>query len=106
MEKNNIQRRKVELTKSFNDVWETLCGKSVELETEVRTSFVVKARMAKRLGFSNLEKVLLFLKNDGDGNLKECSRCYVDDWGYYFNHLGREGQRIGMYCKALDSLQA
>jgi hypothetical protein len=102
MEKNITQKRTVELTKSFNEVWESLCGKSVELKTDAGTPFVAKAKRARRRG-SSLTEVLVFLRNDGNGKSKECSRCYLEDWGCYFNHLGREGQRIGMYCRALDS---
>jgi hypothetical protein len=105
MEKNTTQRRIVGLANSFETVWNSISGKAVELETEeLKTRFVVKAFMAKRRGSSDLEEVLVFLKNDGSGKLKECSRCYEDDWGWYFNNLGREGQRIGMYCKAVDFL--
>ena len=68
----------------------------------MRTPFIVKALMAKRRGSSGPEEVLVFLENDGSESLKECSRCYMDDWGYYFNHLGQQGQRIGMHCKAVD----
>jgi len=101
MEKNNIQRR-VELTKSFNEVWESLCGRTVELKTSEDTPFVAKARMARRRGSLVSEEVLVFLRNDGNGKLKECSRCYLEDWGYYFNHLGKDGQRIGMYTRSVD----
>ena len=104
MEKNNTGRRIVELRNSFEDVWKSVFGKNVELETEeLRTPFVVKAKMARRRGSLSTEKVLVFL-NTGNGKLKECSRCYPEDWGYYFNHLGKEGQRIGMFCKAIDLL--
>jgi len=51
-------------------------------------------------------EVLVFLKNDGSERLKERSRCYMDDWGYYFNHLGQQGQRIGMHCKAVDRVSS
>ena len=105
VEKVSKHERTLELENSFETVWNNLCGKAVELETEeLRTPFVVKAKMAKRIGSSFLEEVLVFLKNDGSNKLKECSRCYSDDWGNYFNQLGREGQRIGMYCKAVDFL--
>ena len=104
MEKNKSEMRKVELANSFKDVWVNMCGKIVELKTSEDTPFITKALMAKRRGSPNLEEVLAFLRNNGSGKLKECSRCYADDWGFYFNHLGREGQRIGMYCKALDVL--
>jgi hypothetical protein len=97
--------RTVELANSFETVWNSISGKAIEFETEeLRTPFVVKAKMAKRRGSPIVQRVLIFLKNDGSCRLKECSRCYIDDWGYYFNHLGREGQRIGMYCKALDAV--
>jgi hypothetical protein len=103
MEKNSAQRRLVELTRSFNEAWDNLCGKSVELETDAGTPFVAKARMAKKRGSSVSEEVLVFLRSGENGKLKECSRCYSEDWGYYFNHLGNYGQRIGMFCKALDN---
>jgi hypothetical protein len=101
MEKNLAQRRMVELTKSFDEVWESLCGKSVELETDVGTPFVARAKMAKRRGSLTLEEVLVFLRKDGS-KLVECSRCYDANWGFYFNNLG-VGQRIGMFCSALDN---
>jgi hypothetical protein len=106
MEKDNPGERKVELKNSFEDVWEGVCGKNVELETEeLRTPFVVNARMAKRRSSPNLEEVLVFLKNDGSGKPKECSRCYSENWGHYFNNLGKDGQRIGMYCMAVDAYE-
>ena len=75
----------------------------VELETDrLKTKFIAKAKMARRSGSKVAVKVLVFLRSDEAGKLKECSRCYTADWGYYFNHLGTDGQRIGMYCKALD----
>ncbi len=96
-------KRKVNLNNSFEGVWTSLfrIGKDVELITEgFGTAFVVRACMAKR---SDVEsEVLLFLRRDETGKVKECSRCYAKDWGFYFNHLGSEGQRIGMYCKAID----
>jgi hypothetical protein len=102
MEKNNTDKRMVELRNSFENVWESICGKSVELETEdLRTPFVVKARMAKRRGSLDLEKVLVFARYDNLGGLKECSRCYACNWGFYLNDLG-VGQRIGMYTKTVD----
>ena len=103
MEKNNA-KRKVELTKSFNVVWENLCGETMELKTSEDTPFVAKARLARRRGSLVKEEVLVFLKNYGNGVLKECSRCYSEDWGYYFNHLGKDGQRVGMYTKSVDFL--
>jgi hypothetical protein len=104
MEKNATQRRMVELTRSFNEVWQSLCGKSVELETEVGTPFMARAETARRHGSCTAEEVLVFLRNDEKGKLKECSRCYSEDWEYYFNHLGKNGQRIGMFCRAVDLL--
>jgi hypothetical protein len=103
MEKTNIQRR-VELTKSFNEVWESLCGKTLELKTSEDTPFTAKAKLARRRGSCVKEEVLVFLRNYGNGMLKECSRCYSEDWGYYYNHLGKNGQRVGMYTKAVDFL--
>jgi hypothetical protein len=103
MDKNNTQKRMVELTRSFDEVWQSLCGISVELETDAGTPFIARAKFARRRDSSTTE-VLVFLRNDGNGKLKECSRCYMEDWGYYFNHLGKEGQRVGMYTKAVDFL--
>ena len=102
MEKNITGKRMVELRNSFEDVWKSICEKNIELETDSGTPFVARAVMAKRRGSSDLEEALVFLKNDVNGKLKECSRCYQFDWGRYFNSLGREGQRIGMYCKVVD----
>ncbi|MBN1357297.1 hypothetical protein JW988_00855 [Candidatus Bathyarchaeota archaeon] len=102
MEKSNTKRRVVELTRTFNEVWESLCGKTADLKTSADTPFTVRAKMARKKGSFTAEKVLAFMKNVGSGKLKECSRCYSEDWGYYFNHLGVQGQRIGMYLKALD----
>lgn len=102
MEKNNA-KRKVELKGTFHEVWQNLSGKSIELKTDIGTEFVAKAKFAKR-GFLATQ-VLSFLKNDENGKLKECSRCYSGDWGHYFNHLGKQGQRIGMYLKAVDLLE-
>jgi hypothetical protein len=104
MEKRNTQRRMVELTKSFDKVWQSLCGKTMELRTSEDTPFIAKARLARRSGSLAKEEVLVFLRNDGNGKLIESSRCYVEDWGFYFNHLGKDGQRIGMFCKAADFL--
>jgi hypothetical protein len=101
MEKN-IATRKVELTGTFNEVWQSLCGRSVELETDAGTPFIAKAKFAKRRGSSTLAEVLVFLRKDGD-RLIECSRCYAANWGFYFNNLG-VGQRIGMFCRAIDFL--
>jgi hypothetical protein len=102
MEKISFKSRIVELARSFDEVWKSLCGKCIELETDSGTPFVARAVMAKRGGSLTLEEALVFLKNDINGKLKECSRCYQTDWGLYFNSLGREGQRIGMYCRAVD----
>ena len=92
----------VELTRTFNEVWANLSGKSLELKTSEDTPFVAKARIAKRRGSSVSEEVLVFLRKDGS-KLVECSRCYAANWGFYFNDLG-VGQRIGMFCKAIDFL--
>lgn len=102
MEKSNTQRRAIELARTFDEVWRNLCGKSVELETDAGTLFVARAKMAKRRGSATLEEVLLFLREDGS-KLIECSRCYAANWGFYFNNLG-VGQRIGMFCRAVDFL--
>jgi hypothetical protein len=102
MEKNITGKRMVEIRNSFEHVWKSICEKNIELETDSGTPFVARAVMAKRRGSSDLEEALVFLKNDVNGKLKECSRCYQFDWGRYFNSLGREGQRIGMYCKVVD----
>ena len=105
VEKVIKHERTVELENSFETVWNSISGKAIELVTEhERTPFVVKAKMAKRRGSSIVQRVLVFLKNDGSCRLKECSRCYMEDWGYYFNHLGKDGQRVGMYTKAVDFL--
>jgi hypothetical protein len=100
MEKN-IAERRVELARTFSEVWESLCGKSVDLRTDSGTPFIAKARMARRRG-SSLTEVLVFQRANENGELIECSRCYSEDWGYYFNHLGKQGQRVGMYCKTVD----
>jgi hypothetical protein len=106
VEKSSNERT-VKLEKSFETVWNSVSGKAIELETEeLRTPFVVKAKMAKKRGSSFHEEVLVFLRNDGSSKLKECSRCYADDWGYYFNNLGIDGQRVGMYCKAVDRVSS
>jgi hypothetical protein len=105
MEKNNTQRRAIELSRTFNEVWRSLCGKSVELKTDAGTPFVARARTARRRG-SSLTEVLVFQRIDENGELVECSRCYSEDWGCYFNHLGGEGQRIGMFCRAVDFLRS
>jgi hypothetical protein len=104
MEKQE-QKRTVELVNSFKAVWRNLSGRDIELETEnQRTPFVAKAKTAKRRGSSTTEEVLVFLRSGENGKLKECSRCYSKDWGFYFNHLGKDGQRIGMFCRAVDFL--
>jgi len=100
MEKNNTQRRAIELARTFDEVWASLLGKSIKLKTDAGTVFVARAKMAKRGGSSTLEEVLLFLREDGS-KLIECSRCYAANWGFYFNNLG-VGQRIGMFSAALD----
>ena len=102
LEKNTAQRRRVELARTFNEVWKCLYEKSVQLETDAGTPFVARAKMAKRRGSLTTEEVLVFLRNAGNEKLKECSRCYADNWGYYFNNLG-QGQRIGMYTKSVDT---
>jgi glycine cleavage system aminomethyltransferase T len=92
------------LGNKFEIVWESLnkLENGVELETgEFKTRFISKAAMAKRTARAT-KKVLVFLKYTSDGKLRECSRCYEEDWGFYFNHLGKQGQRIGMYCLAVD----
>ena len=104
MEKNTTQRLIVELTKSFSEVWKSLYGQTVELKTSENTPFIARARLARRRGSSVSEEVLVFLINAGTGKLIESSRCYSEDWGFYFNHLGKNGQRIGMFCKAVDFL--
>ena len=104
MEKSITQKRTVELTRTFDEVWQSLCGRTVELKTSEDTPFKAKAKLARRRGSSVKEEVLVFLKNDENGKVKECSRCYSEDWGYYFNHLGRQGQRVGMYTKSVDQL--
>ena len=105
MEKSNNQKRKVELTRTFNEAWQNLCGRTLELKTSEDTPFVAKARLARRRGSLVKEEVLVFLKNYRNGKLKECSRCYSEDWGHYFNNFGKEGQRVGMYCRAVDLLR-
>lgn len=105
MEKENIGRM-VELVNDFENVWKNLSGREngVELVTdELKTRFITKAVTAKRSTSKAAVEVLVFLRIDSNGKLKECSRCYASDWRFYFNHLGTEGQRIGMYCTALDS---
>jgi hypothetical protein len=106
MEKNTAQRRMVELTRSFNEVWANLCGKSLELKTSENTPFIAKGKLARRRGSLAIQEVLVFLKNYGNGKFKECSRCYQSDWGRYYNCLGKDGQRVGMYLKAVDLLGA
>lgn len=103
MEKTNVGKT-VELVNEFENVWKNLSGmeRGVELETdELKTKFIAKAAMARRIGTICAVEALVFQRSDETGKLKECSRCYVADWGYYFNHLG-VGQRIGMYCKTID----
>jgi hypothetical protein len=102
MEKN-IPQRKVELTRTFTEVWQSLSGRNIELKTAAGTPFVAKAKFAKRRDCPATE-VLVFLRYVGNGKLKECSRCYSEDWGHYFNHLGKDGQRIGMFCRTVDFL--
>jgi hypothetical protein len=105
MEKVFENQKSVELENYFEGVWASLwrIGKGVALTTEgSRAPFIVRAKLAKRDCFAELEEVLVFFRTNSLGELKECSRCYVSDWGCYFNHLGSEGQRIGMYCKAID----
>jgi hypothetical protein len=105
MEKIVGNKKMVELENYFVGVWASLwrIGKDVVLETEeLKTPFVVRARMAERAGSDEFEEVLVFLRSDVSGKMKECSRCYAGDWGFYFNHLGEDGQRIGMYCKVID----
>jgi hypothetical protein len=101
MEKQE-QKRTVEVVNSFRAVWRNLSGRDVELETEnQRTHFTVKDKMARRRGSLTTEEVLVFLREDGS-KLVECSRCYVANWGFYFNNLG-VGQRIGMFTRAFDA---
>ena len=96
--------KSVWLSNNFAVVWESLSKivRGVDLETgEYKTKFTAKAGVAKRTGRAAMP-VLVFLKSYSNGKLKECSRCYAEDWGFYFNHLGTDGQRIGMYCTVLD----
>ncbi len=50
----------VELTRTFNEVWKGLCGRSVELQTDFGTSFVAKGKFARKFfdykGFDFSEK--------------------------------------------------
>ena len=104
MEKTRIERV-VELENDFQNVWNNLwkVGTGVDYETEEgKKSFVARAKHARRVGCSEVEEVLVFFKRTRDGELKECSRCYAADWGFYFNSFGVEGQRIGMYTKVVD----
>jgi hypothetical protein len=101
--KHITQTRMVELTRTFNEVWQSLCGKNVELQTDSGTNFIARAKFAKRRDSSTTE-VLVFMRNAGNGRLIESSRCYSEDWGCYFNHLGKDGQRIGMFSRAVDFL--
>jgi hypothetical protein len=103
MEKAKVWKS-VMLQNKFESVWKSLSEieNGVSLETgEYKTRFVAKAVMPKRNGKSIVE-ALVFMKTNENGKLKECSRCYVEDWSFYFNHFGVEGQRIGMYCLAVD----
>jgi hypothetical protein len=101
---NKIERNEkiVELENYFIGIWASLwrIGKDVELQTNSKTDFVVRASKSKRKGVT--QEVIVFLRKDVNGEMKECSRCYSNDWGFYFNHLGVIGQRIGMYAKAVD----
>jgi hypothetical protein len=102
MEKIARNEKIVELEFCFEGVWASLwrIGKDIELQTNSKTSFIVRASKSKRKGIT--QEVIVFLRKDVNGEMKECSRCYAADWGFYFNHLGAEGQRIGMYSKAID----
>jgi hypothetical protein len=102
MEKMLKSEKIIELDNYFEGVWAILwrIGKDIELQTNSKTDFIVRASMAKRKGVT--QEVIIFLRKDVCGEMKECSRCYAADWGFYFNHLGAEGQRIGMYSKAID----
>jgi hypothetical protein len=63
----------------------------VELVTEeLKTPFVAKALMAKRK--TSKCPVIIFMGKDKSGELKECSRCYEENWGCYFNHLVEMGK--------------
>jgi hypothetical protein len=99
-------QRKVSLENSFKDVFASLfrMKNDTALITEAfATPFIVRATMAKQAGTTEAQEVLVFFRFSESGRLVECSRCYATDWGFYFNHLGTEGQRIGMYCRAVDS---
>ena len=105
MEKVLENQKSVELDNYFEGVWASLwrIGQDVALAAEgSKTPFTVRAKLATRACSVESEEVLVFFRINSVGELKECSRCYASDWGYYFNHLGSEGQRIGMYCKAVD----
>ncbi len=105
MEKIIKNEKIVDLENFFEGAWASLwrIGKDVVLETEgLKTPFTVRAKMVKRQGSEDSEEVLVFLRVDSNGKLVECSRCYASDWGFYFNHLGASGQRIGMYATAID----
>jgi len=54
-------------------------GKDVELQTNSKTDFIVRASMAQRKGVT--KEVIVFLRREVNGEMKECSRCYPNDWG-------------------------
>ena len=102
MEKITRNEKIVELENYFEGVWASLwrIGRDVELQTNSKKDFIVRASKSKRKGVT--QEVIVFLRKDVNGEMKECSRCYATDWGFYYNHLGILGQRIGMYVKTVD----
>jgi hypothetical protein len=85
----------VNLKNSFEDVFYNVKKRGEFIaRTEAGTNFKTKATFNVR-GIYSGEATIRFFQDS-----KEYSRAYKCCWGHYYNHYG---QRIGMYCQALDA---
>ena len=81
---------------------------------EIQTSFdeiydFIKSQPESSLGNLHTTGGVEFeceAKNSKDGrrfiSLPHSNRIYAADWGYYFNDMGKDGQRIGQYSVSIN----
>ena len=95
----------VDLCCSFDQAWEFInkSREDTELVTAKGRRFIVQAKIARRKETSETERVLIFLYEKPSKKWAEAARCFPCCWGFQTNCYGRDGQRVGMYCEALDS---
>jgi hypothetical protein len=86
----------LQLKHKFQKVYSWLERRGLsKLKTKNGTDFIVKAYITQK-GPHTGEKVIRFMQDN-----KEYARAYECCWGRYYNC---NRTRIGMYCKALDSV--